>query len=177
MNKYPILKVTSGIIPELMYGKVSDIAIRLLETNPVNFCFQQIPLHRDVKKRFKDLQHALKEKVCLAHDNRLGPIIGYNRHYGNIMLSDPSRERGLVQVVDDSLIFNPNLSPLNKQIDSYLFASVDQYLVGIGFIDTVAEFLEEGYRLLKSEKIGYSFQRQSLTELTDLTPIDLKSLT
>ena len=55
MSKYPILKVTSGIMPELMYGKVSDIAIRLLETNPVNFCFQQMPSHKDVKERFEDL--------------------------------------------------------------------------------------------------------------------------
>ena len=176
MDKYPILKITSGILPKLINGKVSDVAIGLLESNPVNFSFHQMSSNENIKQQFDYLKSVLNKDVEYQPDNRIGLIMGYHRHYGHIMLSDPSKESGLIQVVDNLLIFNPNLSPLNKQRDSYLFSSVNEYFTSINFTDIVAEFTSKGYTLKKSTNIKYMIKGMDYKKLSDLPTIRLEDL-
>ncbi|MFC1648623.1 hypothetical protein ACFL1B_04150 [Nanoarchaeota archaeon] len=182
MNNYPILHVTSGIIPDLTQGRVSDLALELLKKKPVNMAFVQIPTEEHLQERYEwlrvnldKLQNNEQADEWQSYD-KIGLVLGYNRHYGHIMISDPSSNRGLIQIVDKSLIFNPELPPMHIHRDVYMFQANPEHLVTVGFTDVVQEFLETGYELYQSKEITLLKVGDSIKHCKDLTPIGLDEL-
>jgi len=181
MQNYPILKTTSGVYPELLMTNASDLVLQLIAKPIYIFSVYQMDSADRITKRYKYLLNAINknfEDFEFEFDNKDKFILGYNQRYGFMMLSDPEKKNtGMIEIIDDKLIYNENGIPPKEQRDSYMFTAPLEYFIPRSFEDVVEEFLEKNYKLFSSTHSEYRPRDKfTIDAFTDLKEISIEQL-
>ncbi len=161
---YPILLRIAGMDAKTKSTTVHDLMKSeglLDEPSIVNFAVYQWDLSREVERQFSDTP---------------GRLVGYSRHYGFPMISDPESDSGLVEIFERKLVYVPKATPLHMQRDGYVYLAIEEYYCDRTFEQVIEEFLDQGYGLFwKNMQSGHTYSKDP-RKFQDLEPLTLEQL-
>ena len=151
-SQYPILHTFPGRAA-LVLSTVHAQVQRMLSSSALNFAVNQVRSGDYLETLARYHNSPMSSGVELDREQELDVMLGYNRSHRPLAISDPTSQRGRIQVVGDNLVFLRNGIPIDTERDGYLFSyALDQFYTDRTFAQVIKEFLDAGYRLCESEE-------------------------
>ncbi|MFA6073808.1 MAG: hypothetical protein WC758_06870 [Candidatus Woesearchaeota archaeon] len=161
------------IIPTLIEENISKYILKLLQTNIYNFSIKYIESEKKLIEYNKYLNNNLKNIDLPFQKFDKGTIGGYNKDHIPLTISGIAPFSGLVQLIDNNLIYFPNTSGLNHWRDSYLYSyAEDQIYVCKKPIDLIKEFMDTGHKLYSATEPIYDFKQNDKPKNLESIPIE-----
>ena len=152
LEKYLILRIHAGIIPEKLESNVPDLVESLLKDDVLSFRIQQVKDEKGLLKHYDYLNAICEgkddETVQDRNIEKVGPLVGYYKKESVLYISDPEEKiRGGVQVIKNKLVYSERGLPLHGIRDSVIFGLEDEFYTTRNFLQVLEEFVEKEYEL------------------------------
>jgi len=98
---------------------------------------------------FTIYQTSSNSKIAKWTDNRIGPLLGFNKFSLIPYISDPTgKVAGSFTICDEKLIYQPKSPRLDEMRDSFTWEwTHHEYFIQLGVLNLVNEFMESGFQL------------------------------
>jgi len=180
MNKSSKLSLHQGIIDvNLVENNLSIYLLELIRKDTYNFDVKYVDSEQVLRDFYTHHIHSSIEEKLSQKPPSGDTICGYNNAYIPLIISGASVGNGMVQLIDDKLVYFPNGIRVSAHRDSYLFAyNHDRIYTNVTPMELVKGLVDIGYPLffkdgtnsLKSEFGIYNLTQQD-------KPTDLKKIT
>lgn len=187
MSKSSKISLHEGIMDcTIIENNLSIHLLNLIDSGIYNFDVKYINSEQELRD-YHAQYHTCSMEDKFMQNSLTGPTIcGYNKNYIPLIISGISIGRGIMQLIDDKLVYFPSGIGLINHRDSYLFAYNDvKIYTNVKPFELVKEFIDKGFELFfkdgtnpsKSEYGVYNLQlcgKPISLERIELDSIDTK---